>query len=491
MAKVALIQNMAYEYLGFMYLSSVLKREGHDAEVFITAAYGCDRLIEDLKKYNPRIMGFSCTTGVHNWALRLAGCLKNNFPGITIIFGGAHPTFCPDIIADPSVDVICRGEGEYGLLDLADSIDQGRDYSGVPNLWVKDKKGNIFKNKARRLVTRLDTIPFPDRNLYIKKYPFLNKSQKAFITSRGCPYSCAYCSNDALRDLYAGEGQFVRRRSVTNVLEEIKHAAVNFEFKTVYFQDDTFILDKEWTSEFVERYKKEIGKPFVCCVTADSINGDIARQLKESGCKTVFFGIETGEEYLRQKILKKQITDAHICNAAFLFKKNRIKLRSYNILSLPGETIQQALKTVEINVKIGTDYPWCSLYSPLPATALAEYAKENHFLGKDYLSHIGETFFENSPIRAAHKNELVNLQRLFIYAVKFPFLLPLIKRIIRFKTNFIFDIAFLCSYSYCYMRSENMSFWEFSNIGIRNLKSFLVNKTASKNNRTPRQMPTQ
>lgn len=136
-----------------------------------------------------------------------------------------------------------QGEGEYALLEVANRFDEKKDLSTIENLWVK-KKDRIFRNDVRPLIVNLDELPFPDRNLYVKKYPFLRKSQKVFMVGRGCPFSCAYCFNHAFKKLYHNKGSFVRYRSPDYIIAEIKEVKAQSPFRTVYFQDDTFGLEK-------------------------------------------------------------------------------------------------------------------------------------------------------------------------------------------------------------------------------------------------------
>lgn len=268
MARIAFIQNLVYEYLGTMYLSSLLKKNRHCVEVFIQNSSDIKNLINGIDEYRPDIIGFYCTTGIYPWVLYTASFLKNKFPKIKIILGGPHPTFFPEIIKESSVDIICRGEAELALLELLERIDKDRDYTDIENLWIK-KDGKIFANDVRPLLENLDSLPFPDRDLYIKRYPFLNKSQKVFMAGRGCPFSCSFCFNARFRDLYKGKGCYVRLRSVENLISEIEYVKDNYKLNTVYIQDDTFILNKKWTLEFLKEYKKKIDLPFICLIRAD------------------------------------------------------------------------------------------------------------------------------------------------------------------------------------------------------------------------------
>lgn len=472
MARVAFVQNIAFEYLGVMYISSMLKKHGHTVEMFIVGKDE-DKAIGEIASFKPDLVGFPCTTGVHRWALKFAGKMKEK-ASCKVIFGGAHATYFPEVINESAVDIICRSEGEYAVLDIAEKMDRGADLTDTLNCWFK-ANGKIIKNDQRPLIENLDELPFPDRDLYISKYPFLKRSQKAFLGGRGCPFDCTFCFNHALIKLYKGKGKVVRYRSVDSLIAEIKEVREKYGLRTVYMQDDTFILNKKWVTEFAEKYKKEVGLPFVCLIRADLADESMIKKLSEAGCKNVFFGVEAGSEDLRNSLLKKKVTDEEIRNVAALLKKYGMKCRTYNMLGLPGETLEDAFKTVSINAEIETDYPWCALFHPFPGTELAEYAKEKGLLDAS-VDTANPSFFKDSIIKSEHKRELVNLQKLFFYGVKFPSTMPLIKRLIRLRPNIIFDLAFLASYGWCYLLSENLTLREMVSVGIRNVRGFFFER---------------
>jgi hypothetical protein len=122
-------------------------------------------------------------------------------------------------------------------------------------------------------------------------------------------------------------------------------------------------------------------------------------------------------------------------------------------------------------MKIKTNYPWCALFYPFPGTKLGEYAEKHHLL-ESPADHRPSSFFKTSLLKSAHKHELVNLQKLFFYGVKFPRLMPLLKTMIKWKPNLLFEILFLLGYAWSYMKSENLRLKEVGAIGVRNLMRF-------------------
>lgn len=465
MAKIAFVQKLAFEYLGIMHISSVLKANGHNVEIFIGGNF--EKLANDIKSYGANLVGFSCHTGNYSWCSHAAEAIKN-LNNVLTVFGGPHPTFFPEIITSPHIDAVCQGEGEMASLELADKFDKKEDITKIPNCWFK-QNGQIIKNDLRPLIEDLDSIPFPDREMYYKNYPFLNISLKSFMAGRGCPFKCSYCFNESMQQLYSHKGRYVRYRSVENVLEEIKSVYRKYGMRTVYMIDDTFILNKSWACEFLERYAKEIKLPLICLVRVDLLNEEIVKKLKNANCRAVFFGIESGNEQLRNLVLNKNITNRQIIEAAKLLKSYGIKYRTYNMMGIPGETLDDAFQTIKINSTINTDYPWCSILQPYPKTKIEKYALA-HSLFDSGQAHISASFFHDTILHFKQKRELLNLQKLFFFAVKFPRLTPLIKMLIKLPPNLFFDLAFQIGYALSYWKSENLKLKEFISLGLRNFR---------------------
>ncbi len=169
MARLLFLQEVAFEYVGVMCLSAYAKSRGHQCDILIASEekrHFWDKVIE----YKPDVVGFSAMTGFHIPYLKMADKVKEIL-GVPTIFGGPHPTFFPEMIEHPAVDIICRGEGEEAIIELLDAIDRDEDYERIDNLWVKSNSG-IVRNEVRCIVKNLDDYPRPDREIYYK-YKYL------------------------------------------------------------------------------------------------------------------------------------------------------------------------------------------------------------------------------------------------------------------------------------------------------------------------------
>lgn len=465
--KILFISYSGFVSFGIMQLSSILKKAGFG--VFLIVPRNNQEIIEEINRVKPDLIGFSCATSIHNWALDKARVIKERFD-TPIIMGGPHPTFYPDIINEQGIDMICIGEGEEALLELVQKMEKKEDITNIRNIWVK-KDGKISINPLRPLAQNLDDLPMPDREIYYQRYNYLRESKvKNFIAGRGCPFDCIFCANGAYKRLYAGLGKYVRLRSVDNFLEEILMVKNKYGLKKIYFSDDTFILNRDWLKEFCEKYKKMIDVDFIAQIRADLIDEDIVRLLKNAGCRGVTMGIETGSEYLRNEILNKNVTDNDIISAAKIIKRNGLKLKTFNMMCLPGESIDDGLKTAEINNKIKADLVAIGFAQPFPGTHLLNYAKEKGYLEKDYDPNrmdLNSPYY--SPFTLENKQELGNLLFFIPLLSKAYFLNPIIRRLIKFKRNIAFETihsSFFAWQTFWFYRPsvrDVLSYWLFSN----------------------------
>jgi len=403
--------------MGPMYISAALKAGGHECHMII--GNSAVDFLPQVRNLKPDLIAFSAMTGLHRWVLETIAFIKKNTDCRTII-GGPHPTFFPDIIYEKGVDIICRGEGEMAMVELADAIDSATDIHRILNLWVKKKDGEAIKNELRPLIQDLDSIPLADRQLY-GTYPILNSGPvRPVITSRGCPFDCSFCFNHQMKRLYKGKGPYVRHRSPEAVIREIQALKETSTVKRIYFIDDTFVLNKKWLKAFLSLYGNKIQLPFHCLVRVSLLDQETVSEMKKNSCESVFFGIESGDESLRNDLLGKEISDENIRVGSTLLKKHKIKFRTYNMVGFPGETIAQAFKTVQINIDIKTDFPWCSIFFPYPGTRLGSYAIEKGYLSGDWsYDHAENSFHTTSPLLNPERDKLINLHKFFQTAVLF------------------------------------------------------------------------
>ncbi len=453
MARFAFIQNLWTENLGIMYLSSALKAAGHEARIFIDVR-GSNALQEALD-YQPQAVGVSCTTGLHHWGLDFLRRFKAAKPEIVTLIGGPHATFCPEVALEEGVDFAVMGEAERAVCAIAEELEGSREIQLLENIAYR-RDGELIINPLGKLEENLDSLPFPDRTHY-DRYPLTKREgSKNFIGGRGCPYNCAFCGNYRYHTLYQDKGKWVRYRSHENILTEIEEVRDLYGIRFVGFSDDTLIFNRKWLLPFLEKYRQRIGLPFISTVRANLVDEELVKALKAGGCLSCVFGVESGDERIRNEVLQKGVTDEEIRRTAALFRKYRIRFGTYNMLGLPGETVAEAMKTVKLNAGIRPDFPWCSILQPYPGTKIHEDMEKS--LGQDIAAdQIGASYFTASVIDNPHLKQMENLQKLFHLAVRVPFLQPAIRRLIKLPPNPLFTLIFQASYGWQLLRRSRLN----------------------------------
>ncbi len=437
MAHIVFLQRDPIEWLGIMYLSSVLKDRGHRTSVFVESleSQGCADLAT---REDADIFAFSPLVTDIRWAVSLVARLKAQSDAL-VVFGGTHVTLNPEeSIAHPGVDVVCLGEGEQPLLELADALDSGGDWSDIPNLWVK-KNGTIARNHLRNLLEDLDSLPYPDRTLYSGYAALRRWGKRPLHIGRGCPYSCSYCHNASKRELVAHKGRYVRWRTVENVLGEVEELARTTSFKVLHFVDDGFGINQDWLGEFLPRLSGmlEVPPAIFANMRADMVTEELCATFARYGSDRMRLriAVECGDEAYRQRVLRKTITDTDLRRAAALFHKHGIGFATYNMVGLPEETLDQAVSTLRLNVELRPTEAYCFIYQPFPGTKLAELALDSGTIDAAALAQAGAEdfrgYFESfSPLDQKNTIELENVQRLFGIVVKAPALFPLARRLV-------------------------------------------------------------
>lgn len=374
-------------YHGIGYLSSYLKMAGYKTYlIYLDKELEKSIFIKKIEEISPDLVVFSATTNQFPFVNKYASWIKE-IGNIPIVVGGSHSTLSPkSVLKDKNIDYVCIGEGEVPLLELANAIKENSDKTNIKNIWLKNNE-EIIENPLRPLITDLDTIPFADRELFgFKEIVSHTGGWVDIMASRGCPYSCSYCCNHMFKKIYKGLGKYVRFRSVSNVLDEIKELTKKYDAKVLNFQDDSFTLNHKWTKEFCGAYKKEFDIPFWVNTRVDVINEEIIKDLVNAGCKGIRVGIESGNEELRKKILKRDMTNEEIRRFFSFTKKYGLETYTCNMIGIPGETPDMIDETIQLNREIAPNFLQFSVFHPYPMTELYDLCiNDGYYNGKDTL----------------------------------------------------------------------------------------------------------
>jgi radical SAM superfamily enzyme YgiQ (UPF0313 family) len=384
--------------MGILFLGSFIESKGYDIRIFDLSFHKkIDPLIyyeKILRKNDFDVIGFSVMTSQILNVIKMAKIAKNFNPNIFIICGGISATFLDkDMLENiPEIDFIIRGEGEFPLLELLAVLENNninsRTYyeklKGIKGLSFRDQSKNYHRNDDAPIIKDLDKLPFPNRNLLKNNYSLLigdlrviSGKMTSFLTSRGCPYNCTYCSCGAFRNRRCD------MRSPENIAEEIEYMA-NEGFKEIMIVDDQFFLNKKRTLKICKLIKKlNYDLNFYCESRVDSIDLEVIRNSVEMGMKAIFFGFESGSQRILDYYNKK-ITVQDSLQAVKTCKKGKVNFITAGFMyGAPGETLEDMQRTTDLYVKSGIDAGQFAIVSIFPGTQMWTDALKVGFLPKN------------------------------------------------------------------------------------------------------------
>ena len=275
-----------HENIGIEYLSANLKEAGHEAyllffpkpfdnvsvKFFKSNSTKENQIIKNkILKYRPNVIAFSPFSSQYQWSIQKAQFIKKNFPKLFTLFGGVHINSVPNIVIKNNyVDGLIIGEADQTIVDFANNFKTDKIFN-IKSLWIKDKN-KIIKNPISKLPTDLDKLTFPDKKIFYDQIPkSLQKTSYVIMASRGCPFSCTYCSNNVYNKLYAGQKR-LRFRSPKNIIDELIQAKTKYSFDRVEFMDDVFAIDEDRLTKVLKLYQKHINIPFSCFLHPQFVN---------------------------------------------------------------------------------------------------------------------------------------------------------------------------------------------------------------------------
>jgi radical SAM superfamily enzyme YgiQ (UPF0313 family) len=370
-----------YPPLGIAYIASYLKKYNYDVSILdskvlnLTTAETKDRILKE----KPDVVGITSMTPNIKGALEAAKLVKEVSNQIITVIGGPQISVFPkETLSFDFIDFGIYGEGEHTMLELVNSIHNGKDFSNITGLVYKSNKKVCVNQPA--LVENLDELPLPSRDLLpVEKYHCVitKKPFTTMMTSRGCPFKCSFCFKGP-------SDKKIRYRLANNVVNEIEHCIEKYKVKTVMFYDDTFNLNKNHVnnicSEIIER---GIDVEWDAPARVDLVNEKILRLMKKAGCVRLRYGVESGNDKILTH-MNKRITVRKVEEVFRLTKKIGIKTFAYFMIGYVTEDEKTIRNTINFAKKIDPDWIMFNVVTPLPLTELHELCVEKGKIDPNY-----------------------------------------------------------------------------------------------------------
>lgn len=363
--------------LGLCYLASSLKAAGHAAEVLDADALEMTTAAaaEEVRRRAPEAVGVTAMTPTVEAAWAFIAAVRPHVP--LLVLGGAHVSAVgAKVFAESPVllDAAVLGEGEETLPQLLDALSAGR-VEPIPGVLRPGREDTPEWPRVKDL----DALPFPERASLprgIYRHPlFGDDPVTAMITSRGCPYRCIFCDKRVC-------GATFRPRSPESVLAEIEEIALKQGVRRIIIYDDLFTLDRRRVISICRGIiERGIDISWKCEGRVNRVDAEMLGWMRRAGCELIAFGVETagtaGLDFLR-----KDITPDLVREAFRMTREAGIRTLGYFLLGIPGETVEDEVKTARFAIEIGADYAQFGILSPLPGTPLYDLAKEKGWLAE-------------------------------------------------------------------------------------------------------------
>ncbi len=379
------IDNTVKEKTGMVKKTNVNEYWGDNKDINVIDEYE-----KKINSFKPDLVCFSIVENNYTYAKKLIDKSKE-FSGAPLIVGGIFPTTAPEFfIDDDNVDLICIGEGEDLILEVAKRVKEKRGYENIPNLLTNENKRiNYYPYYNWEPYSYQCCEIFDDRHFY---KPFLGKVWRAgyFETSRGCPHKCTYCANCIYQDKFKELGKYNRTKPIEYVIKEIEYMVDKYDLDLVWFNDENFMMmSKDRFNEFAEKYKERINLPFFMQTRANTLlDEEKIKTLKEIGCASIGVGLEVGNEERRRKFLQKNVSNESYKKALDLCNKYDLRVSCNVIIGLPFETEEDIMETMNFCKEIKTPSVTVSVFAPYHGSKLYDTCIENELIEKKYYDDI-------------------------------------------------------------------------------------------------------
>jgi anaerobic magnesium-protoporphyrin IX monomethyl ester cyclase len=348
-----------------------------------------DELLHDFRRevedFQPDVILASAMESTVTLTREILGYIRDL--KIPHILGGVFATYAPELaISFPEIDAICIGEGENVIVELILKVKKGESIKNISNIWLKDNKGHITKNKMSAPIS-LDDLPRFDVTVFDESRFYRAMEGKIYRmfpveTHRGCPLKCAFCNSPIQDDAYKRETgmRYFRAKSMKKVLEDIRYFAEDCKAEYLFFWSDNFFeYNKQEIDEFCEAYK-DYKIPFFVQTYPTSIDAYKIKKLVDVGLHLITMGIEHGNEKFRREVINRQYSNAKVLERIKILKNFNVTYSCNNIVGFPHETPKLHWDTVMLTRELGAETSSCAIFTPFHGTPLRKMAIEEGFL---------------------------------------------------------------------------------------------------------------
>lgn len=375
-----------YFPIGLGYIASALLKKGHEVVIFDPEAENLnyEGIRSFLKKNSPDIVGISCATPNFKNASDIAKMIKKELK-IHIVLGGVHASALPSQILKnhPEFDIIVIGEGELSFSEICDYYEKKiKSLESIDGIAYKEGKA-VKLTKLRKLIEPVDVLPFPARHLVdLAKYKLsvhvdLGKKSATILTSRGCPYQCTYCAS------YLTMGEKFRSHNTKYVIQEIEHLTKSYSIEHIVIQDDTFTINKKRVEKICrDLIDKKMNIDWYCFARVDTVTKEMLSLMKQSGCYSVGYGIESADETVLKNI-KKGITLEQCREALKISNDLGFRTLAFFMFGNPGETKESIEKTISFAKELKPDLAFFNSLIPYPGTEVYDTHYKSKFEGSE------------------------------------------------------------------------------------------------------------